>query len=120
MAVGYPDLVGAAVLVGPTLDPRARSFWTQIRRGALDMLREPLGYWPLLLRDYLVTGSARTVVTLRHAIRDPVADKLPHVNVPTLVVRGSRDPIAPREWVEEMVRRLPRGRLLVIPGAAHV
>ncbi len=120
LAVRYPDLVARAVLVGPTLDPQARSVPRQIGRGLLDLLREPLGYWPLLARDYLTAGTVRTLKTLGHAVRDPVADKLGRVRAPTLVVRGERDPIAPQRWVEEMVRRLPRGRLLVLPGAAHV
>jgi 2-hydroxy-6-oxonona-2,4-dienedioate hydrolase len=37
-----------------------------------------------------------------------------------LVVRGEKDPIAPQRWAEEMVQRLPNGRLQVIPAAAHV
>ncbi|MDQ3880940.1 MAG: alpha/beta hydrolase, partial [Chloroflexota bacterium] len=45
--------------------------------------------------------------------------KLPCVRVPTLVVRGGRDPIVPQAWAEEVARLLPRGRLVVIPGAAH-
>jgi pimeloyl-ACP methyl ester carboxylesterase len=120
LALRYPDLVDRAVLVGPTVDPRARTLLGQIRRGALDLLGEPFSYWPLLTWDYLVAGPVRTLVTLNHALNDPVADKLPRLRVPVLVVRGSRDPIAPQRWAEEMVRRLPRGRLLVIPGATHV
>jgi pimeloyl-ACP methyl ester carboxylesterase len=120
LAVRHPELVGWAVLVGPTVDPAARTLIGQSVRGFRDLLREPLSYWPLLTRDYLVTGPVRTVVTLRHALADPVVEKLPRVTAPTLVVRGSRDPIAPQPWVEEMVRLLPHGRQLVIPGAAHV
>ena len=67
----------------------------------------------------LALGGFATLITLRYALKDPVREKLPHVGVPTLVVRGSRDPIAPQPWVEEMVRLLPRGRLLVIPGGTH-
>src|SRR5437879_411318 len=120
LAVRYPDLVERAVLVGPTVDPRARTLAGQIGRGARDLLGEPLSYWPLLCWDYLVAGPLRTLLTLRYALQDPLTDKLPHVQIPTLVVRGTRDPIAPEPWVEEMVRLLPQGRLLVIPGATHV
>jgi pimeloyl-ACP methyl ester carboxylesterase len=120
LVLRYPELVDAAVLVGPTIDPQARSFWKQVGRGLLDMLREPFSYWPLLTWDYLVAGTIRTIVTLRLAVADSVAAKLSSVNIPVLVVRGAKDPIAPQRWVEEMVRRLPQGRLLVIPGAAHV
>lgn len=36
------------------------------------------------------------------------------------MVRGSRDPIVPQRWAEEVARLLPRGRLEVIPGGPHV
>ena len=120
LAVRHPELVGWAVLVGPTVDPAARSMLAQAIRGTRDLFREPLSYWPLLIRDYLVAGPVRTLVTLRHAVDDPVVEKIPHVTAPTLVARGERDPIAPQRWVEEIVKRLPHGRLKVIPGAAHV
>ncbi len=120
LAVRYPDLVERAVLVGPTVDPRARTLAGQIGRGTRDLLGEPLRYWPLLTWDYLVAGPLRTLRTLRYALHDPLTDKLPRMHVPTLVVRGSRDPIAPQPWVEEMVRLLPQGQLLVIPEATHV
>ena len=119
-AVRYPEHIERAVLVGPTLDPRARTLWQQIGRGSLDLLREPLSYWPLLVRDYLVAGPYRTLRTLEYALRDPLLEKLSSVCIPTLVVRGTRDPIAPQTWVEEMTRLLPEGRLIVIPETAHV
>ena len=39
--------------------------------------------------------------------------------MPTLVVRGERDPIVPQYWAEEVARILPRGRLAVVPEAGH-
>jgi pimeloyl-ACP methyl ester carboxylesterase len=84
------------------------------------MIHEPIGFWPLLIWDYIVAGLVRTVVTLQHAIADPFDEKLHSVAIPVLVMRGANDPIAPQRWVEEMVQRLPNGRLLVIPFAAHV
>lgn len=37
-----------------------------------------------------------------------------------LVVRGGRDFIVPQRWAEEAAALLPRGELVVIPGAPHV
>lgn len=120
LAVRYPQMVESAVLVGPTLDPRARSLSRQIGRGMLDLLREPLSYWPLLAMDYAIAGPQRTVRTLQLALEDPIADKLPDVRAPTLIVRGSRDPIAPQSWVEKMARLLPSSRLVILDGVSHV
>jgi 2-hydroxy-6-oxonona-2,4-dienedioate hydrolase len=41
------------------------------------------------------------------------------MRVPTLVVRGSRDPIVPQRWAEEATHLLPEGRLVVIPDMPH-
>ena len=120
LALRYPELVSRAVLVGPTVNPQARTLFGQVSRGLVDLLGEPLSYWPLLTKDYLKAGALRTLATLRYALKDPVVEKLGRLQIPTLVVRGSRDPIAPQQWVEEMVRLLPRGQLLVIPGGTHV
>lgn len=119
LAVRRPELVERAVLVGSTLDPHARSLWRQIGRGALDLLREAPRYWPLLGMDYLIAGPIWTIRTLQRAVEDPITEKLPRVRAPVLVVRGSRDPIAPQQWAEEMVRALPHGRLVVLDGVAH-
>jgi 2-hydroxy-6-oxonona-2,4-dienedioate hydrolase len=120
LALRYPELAASAILVGPAPDPAAPTMLAQMGRGAHDMLGEPLRYWPVLGWEYLKAGPIRTLVTLRHALREPIVEKLAQVTIPTLVIRGSRDPIAPQRWVEEMARRLPRGRLLVLPGVAHV
>lgn len=120
LAVRYPHLIERAVLIGPTVDAAARSLWQQIGRGVIDMLREPLSYWPLLVNDYLTAGTLRTVKTLQYGVADPLMEKLPLVRVPTLVVRGQRDPIAPQRWVEEAARMIPHSRVTTIAGAAHI
>jgi pimeloyl-ACP methyl ester carboxylesterase len=70
-------------------------------------------------QDYRDAGVRRVLATFRLALADPIEDKLPRLQAPTLVVRGARDPIVPQRWAEEAARRLPRGRLVVVPGAAH-
>jgi pimeloyl-ACP methyl ester carboxylesterase len=69
--------------------------------------------------DYLVFGPRRLLATSRHALADPLEEKLPHVRAPTLVVRGARDKIVSQRWAEEVAAGLPRGRLTVVPGKAH-
>lgn len=72
-----------------------------------------------MLLDYLSAGLGRSLATFRYALEDPIEEKLPRVRVPTLVVRGDRDPIVPQRWAERAARLLPEGRLVVVPGAAH-
>lgn len=44
---------------------------------------------------------------------------LPRITAPTLVVRGARSPILPREMAERVVAELADGRLVEIPDAYH-
>jgi pimeloyl-ACP methyl ester carboxylesterase len=74
---------------------------------------------PLLLHDYWEAGLQRFRDSFRMALKDRIEDKLPRVQAPTLVVRGSRDPIVPQRWAERVTELLPRGRLAVIPGGTH-
>jgi pimeloyl-ACP methyl ester carboxylesterase len=118
-ALRYPGMVASAVLVCPTVDVAGRTALRQLARALADGLREPPSLLLLAAREYLAAGVGRDWRTFRYALRDPLEEKLPHVQVPTLVVAGGRDPIVPLRWAEEVARRLPRGRLAIIPSAPH-
>lgn len=119
LAVRQPGLVGRAVLQGPTMDPAACSVPQQVGRFLLSVPRDSLSLVPIEFLDYLRAGHGRSWRTFRYALRDRIEDRLPAMRIPVLVVRGSRDPISPQRWAEEVTRLLPDGRLVVIPGAAH-
>lgn len=118
-AMRYPQRVDRLILNAPTMDPRARTLRQQFARLALDSVREPLSQPFIVLGDYFRTGTRRTFCTLRYALADMIEAKLPRVRAETLIVRGAHDPIVPQAWAEESARLLPRGRLVVVPGAAH-
>ncbi len=84
-----------------------------------DSSREPPSQSLIMLRDYRAAGLHRVRRTFQYTLEDRIEEKLPLVLNPTLVVRGSRDPIIPQRWAEEATRLLPHGRLVVIPGATH-
>jgi pimeloyl-ACP methyl ester carboxylesterase len=44
---------------------------------------------------------------------------LARITAPTLLVRGEHSPVLPREMAAEMLARLPRARLVEIPGTYH-
>jgi len=119
LAVRHPERVERAVLQGPTMDPQGRTVLRQLGRFLTNSTREPLSMAPVMMLDYLAAGFGRAWHTFRYALRDRIEDNLPHLGVPTLVVRGSRDPIVPKRWAEEASRLLPDGRLVVIPDATH-
>jgi 2-hydroxy-6-oxonona-2,4-dienedioate hydrolase len=119
LAVRYPDRLARVVLIGPTIDRHRRVALQQLARLQLDMLREPPSLPLLHIPDYVRAGPRRIFRTYQEMMRDRIEENLPQIAVPTLVIRGSRDPVAPRDWVEDVVRLLPAGRLAVVPGAAH-
>ncbi|TCO56951.1 3-oxoadipate enol-lactonase [Actinocrispum wychmicini] len=48
------------------------------------------------------------------------ADKLPDLPTPTLVIAGSEDPSTPPEHAREIAALVPRSRMVVLDGAAHL
>ena len=119
MAAHAPDVVGPAVLVGPTADPAATTAVRHLGRLLADVPRERPALLPLLARDYLTCGPRRFVATARALLDDPVEDKLAHLTGPAVVVRGTRDPIAPHAWAARVAAGLPDARLAEVPGAGH-
>lgn len=112
------SLVKKAILVGPTVDPAGRTALRQawrLTRDAPEMIRLA----PVLLRDLYGAGLRRFLLTYRHMLHDRIEERLPRARVPTLVVRGERDPVASQRWAEEAASLLPAGRLAVLPGAWH-
>ncbi|MEM7437299.1 MAG: alpha/beta hydrolase [Myxococcota bacterium] len=46
-------------------------------------------------------------------------DLLPQIDVPTLLITGSRDAFTPRSAAQRMTRRIRGSELMVLPGATH-
>ena len=120
LAQRHPARVARMVLVGPTVDAEARTAPRQLARLMTDMTRERWTLPLLHVPDYARTGVPRVLQTLRHVLADRIEDRLPHVQPPTLVVRGARDALVPQRWAETVAGLLPRGRLVVLPDAPHV
>jgi pimeloyl-ACP methyl ester carboxylesterase len=116
LAVRHPDRVCGLVLIGPTMDPSARTASRQIMRWLRDTAREDPLQLPILLRDVRDAGPHRVAGTLAHALRDPIERKLPLIRLPVLVTRGSREPIVPMAWAQAATRLLPLGELAIVPG----
>lgn len=115
----HPDRVQRVVLQGPTIDQAARTVRRQVARLIQNSRRESPGLGWITLRDYAAAGIRRVIETVKMALQDRPEEKLPRVQAPVLVVRGENDPLVPQPWAEQIVRLLPRGRLVVIPGVAH-
>jgi pimeloyl-ACP methyl ester carboxylesterase len=119
LALRYPERLACAVLLGPTMDRCARTPSAQAWRLFRTVLHEPISSILTQSRDYWACGLRRTIGTLHYALADRIERKLPHMRVPTLIVRGSEDRVVPQRWVEELAALLPNGRLAIIPDAPH-
>lgn len=115
----HPGLCAGYVLVGPTVDPAARSMLGQGWRLLRDTLREPPLTNALIVRDYLRMGPLRYLRTVRHMLRDRIEEDIRGCAPPGLVVRGARDPVARRDWARRLARAAPDAGFLEIPGAPH-
>jgi 2-hydroxy-6-oxonona-2,4-dienedioate hydrolase len=118
LAARRPDLVGGLMLVSPTMDPKVRSTPGALVSWLLESRRE-LGMLHVALPDYLRTGARRANQTMAMALADRPEDRAPGHEMPTLVVHGELDRLVSAEWAHDLASRLPRGRLVQVPGAAH-
>jgi 2-hydroxy-6-oxonona-2,4-dienedioate hydrolase len=118
-AVRYPDSLSCAIFIGPTIDPGAHTAARQAWRLALDVPRERPSLWLVELLDLWKMGPRCALRVLKIMLDDHIEEKLPHIQVPVLILRGSRDPICPQAWAERAVEFLPHGELAVLPGAGH-
>lgn len=118
LAVARPELVDRAVLQGPTTDPDGHGL-RQLWRWGINFWREGATQPQVTFRQWAQAGPRVFARTLYSMDRHRIEELLPRVDAPTLVVRGSRDPIIPPSWAEEATRLLPRGQLAVIPDETH-
>lgn len=118
VAVRHPDTVSALVLAGPTVNSAARS----IRSQAGYLLTDLVGERPIVLwrgaREYL-RGGPNLLSKMRATIVHEPEKVYPRVQVPTLVLRGQRDPLAPMTWCREIVESMPDARYEEIPDHGH-
>jgi pimeloyl-ACP methyl ester carboxylesterase len=111
--------VGPVVLVGPTMDRAARSWWRQAARFGADVPREHLALALVQVPDYLRCGPRRLAATFGHLLADPVEQHLPHLTEPAVVVRGAHDPVAPLRWAEEVAAAMGDATVTEVSHAAH-
>ncbi len=119
-ALQRPDLVTGLVLIGPTVDPEARSAIRHVGRLLLDAPYEPPSLSAIAVLGYLRYGPLALVRQARHALADRIEERLPRLALPALVLRGEHDPFCPARWAEEAAALLPEGRLVTLAGAHAV
>jgi pimeloyl-ACP methyl ester carboxylesterase len=109
-------------LVAPTGIPRpiSAAALTRLAAGLLPPRRwgQP-AFLPTLAADALRTGPVSLLRSLRDLVMDDVRPLLPRIRCRSLVVRGGRDPLVPRDAALAIARGIPGARLVEFPNAAH-
>jgi pimeloyl-ACP methyl ester carboxylesterase len=119
LAARHPVTVDRLVLVGPTLDPEARSTGRLALRWARNVRHSSPRLAPAIVHDLIDAGPWRSVWTLRRALEDRVEDKLPEIEAPTLIVRPERDHLVSGAWTKRVAKLIPDSELVVLPKAGH-
>nr|WP_306631165.1 alpha/beta hydrolase [Arthrobacter ulcerisalmonis] len=120
LAVQHPDLVSHVVLLGPVVNPEQSTVRQQTLALGLDSLRESPAGNAVVLTDYARAGLRWYLTELPVMMTYDLGAQLALVPQPVLVIRGSRDPVAPRPWCEKLAVTAPNGRFLELPGKPHM
>jgi pimeloyl-ACP methyl ester carboxylesterase len=118
-ALRAPELVQRLVAIGAVTDPDERSAPMQGLRLLQDVLGEtPAANWQVL-SEYLKCGPRRYLATLPSMLAYDTDGAAAAVTVPTMLIRGEKDPICRRPWARRLAARLAVGGLIEIPGGHH-
>jgi pimeloyl-ACP methyl ester carboxylesterase len=119
LAARHPAAVERLVLVGPTVDPDARSASRMALRWARNAPHSSPRLAPTIVHDFIDAGPWRSMWTLRRALEDPIEEKLSEIEAPTLVVRPERDRLVPEDWTKRVAELIPDAELVVLTKAGH-
>lgn len=114
----HPEAVAALVLVGPTVDPAARTAPRQLGRLLRDIAIESPRVIVRGAREYVRAGP-RIGRKFQAMLAHRPEDVLPRVAARTLVLRGEDDLVATSEWCLRLVAAMPDARYSEVPGHGH-
>ena len=115
----HPGLTDLVVLVAPTVNVAERTVARQAWRMLQDVLHATPRVWAVGLWSYAKVGPRWFLGKFRTMLGHDVEATLPQVHSRTLVVRGERDRVCPRDWCEHVTRLLPDAELREVPGRGH-
>jgi pimeloyl-ACP methyl ester carboxylesterase len=117
LVVDHPELTDRLVLLAPTTNPAERRLGTQARHLLADLFLEAPSANAIVAVDYLFRcGVPYFLSQVPNLLEDHIEDRLPRVQAKTLVVRGNRDPIVPREWANRVAALIPDARSREVAG----
>jgi len=117
-AASRPELVRRLVLVASAGLPTTGSAFFTPLTAAVDRGAYHFRLYPTFVR---LASKARAVVPCWEMLRDDsVYGMLSDLTMPTLIIWGSRDRVAPLEHATILARTIPQARLYIMRGSGHV
>lgn len=111
--------VAGLVLVGPVTDPDATSWPRMLARWLRTARHERLWQLPVLAPQYLSTGTLSMARGMNHMRRYRTDAGLATLSLPTLIIRGQHDRIAPAPWCDRLAVTA-HTVVTSVPRAAHM
>lgn len=119
LANDYPQPVASLILASPTLGERDPPMPWMAFRLLRDAPREDHTLLPVLIRAYWRSGLAQMVWTNHLLSHDDSVAVLGRLNLPTLLIRGERDPVVTAEAIKTLAHAAPHAQRAVIGDAPH-
>ncbi|WP_150461021.1 alpha/beta fold hydrolase [Nesterenkonia ebinurensis] len=115
----HPEVSSCGVLIAPSVNRAERTVFRQGLRMVQDLAGESpkvllLGSW-----QYAKAGLGWFLSKMRHMLAHRLEETCPQIRADVLVLRGDRDRVCPRPWIEEITGLIPAGRMEEIPGCGH-
>lgn len=120
VALNHPEAVAGVVLIGPVVDPRARSGVRQSVRLIRDVVHESPAATVMQARELLRCGPRWYAATLPAMLEYPMESRVRDLRVPVVLARGEHDPVTPARYLSLLAGRIPQVRTLEVPGAGHL
>ena len=119
LASTYPERVDKLVLAAATGLLRGQ-WWRMVLQLPAVAVRGHLDFVPVVTVDALRAGIINLYRAGSELLRDDVAELLPRIQAPTLVISAGRDLLVPPAMGLELAQELPNARHLLLENAGHV
>jgi pimeloyl-ACP methyl ester carboxylesterase len=106
--------------VGKFFFERRSPQMVQLVLSSLRLFRDPADYTDEVIREGMRHSYEALTQGAWHAIGfQNLFNDLDSITVPTLIIHGEYDALAPRYWADQVHRRIANSQLSIIPDSAH-
>lgn len=120
LGMRHADVCAKFMLIAPTVNRAERNVFLQGVRLLQDTFHESPRANAIIFSDYLRMGLVRYLKTIRFMMNDQIEENIKKIDAEVLIVRGAKDPIVPKVWIDYLSQQSARSAVVEIPSSAHV